>query len=51
MSSGSQFYITLAQTAMLDGAYTVFGKVSAGMDVVNSIAVGDTIESITIAEK
>ena len=51
MSSGSQFYITLAQTAMLDGAYTVFGKVSAGMDVVNSIAIGDTIESITIAEK
>ncbi|MBN1261275.1 MAG: peptidylprolyl isomerase [Anaerolineae bacterium] len=51
MSSGSQFYITLAQTAQLDGAYTVFGKVTVGMDVVETIAVGDVIESVTIAEK
>ncbi|RLC99281.1 MAG: protein translocase subunit SecD [Chloroflexi bacterium] len=47
-SSGSQFYITLAPTPQLDGAYTVFGQVIAGMDVVKSIAVGDEIESITI---
>ncbi len=47
-SSGSQFYITLAPTPQLDGAYTVFGQVVKGMDVVKSIAVGDVINSITI---
>jgi peptidyl-prolyl cis-trans isomerase B (cyclophilin B) len=50
-SSGSQFYITLAPTDFLDGAYTVFGQVAEGMDVVQSIAVGDVIEAITIAEE
>ncbi len=48
-SSGSQFYITLAPTPQLDGAYTVFGQVTEGMDVVKSIAIGDVIEEITIA--
>jgi protein-export membrane protein SecD len=47
-SSGSQFYITLAPTPQLDGAYTVFGQVTAGMDVVQSIAIGDVIERVTI---
>lgn len=47
-SSGSQFYITLAATPFLDGGYTAFGQVSAGMDVVQSIAVGDVIEKIAI---
>ncbi|MBN1922398.1 MAG: peptidylprolyl isomerase [Anaerolineae bacterium] len=51
MSSGSQFYITLSATSQLDGGYTVFGKVSSGMDVVKSIAVGDVIESVTISER
>jgi cyclophilin family peptidyl-prolyl cis-trans isomerase len=49
-SSGSQFYITLAPTPFLDGAYTAFGHVTEGMDVVRSIAVGDVIESIAIVE-
>jgi cyclophilin family peptidyl-prolyl cis-trans isomerase len=47
-SSGSQFYITLAPTEFLDGQYSVFGKVEAGMDVVRSIQVGDTITGIVI---
>ncbi|HEY71659.1 MAG TPA: peptidylprolyl isomerase [Thermoflexia bacterium] len=47
-SSGSQFYITLAPTPFLDGGYTAFGQVSGGMDVVQSIAVGDVIEKVTI---
>ena len=50
-SSGSQFYITLAETPHLDGAYTVFGEVVEGMDVVESIAVGDVIQSVTIEEQ
>jgi len=49
-SSGSQFYITLAPTSFLDGAYTVFGHVTEGMDVVKAIAIGDVIDKITITE-
>ncbi len=48
MSSGCQFYITLQATPQLDGAYTVFGYVTEGLDVVNSIAVGDVIQEIRI---
>jgi peptidylprolyl isomerase len=44
----SQFYITLADRSYLDGNYTVFGRVVEGMDVVNAIAQGDTIEKVTI---
>jgi protein-export membrane protein SecD len=47
-SSGSQFYVTLAPTPQLDGAYTVFGQVTEGMDVVQSIAIGDVIKKVTI---
>jgi peptidyl-prolyl cis-trans isomerase B (cyclophilin B) len=47
-SSGSQFYITLAPTPFLDNGYTVFGKTTAGMDVVKKIAVGDKILKIEI---
>ena len=50
-SSGSQFYIALEALPQLDGAYTVFGQVVEGMDVVQSIAIGDLIESITITEE
>jgi cyclophilin family peptidyl-prolyl cis-trans isomerase len=49
-SSGSQFYITLAATPFLDEGYTAFGHVIEGMEVVQSIAVGDVIEKITITE-
>ncbi len=50
-SSGSQFYITLAPTPFLDGAYTVFGQVVGGMDVVQSIRAGDEIERVIVAEE
>jgi len=48
-SSGSQFYITLADAPFLDGAYTSFGYVVQGMDVVDKIAMGDTIQRIDIS--
>jgi cyclophilin family peptidyl-prolyl cis-trans isomerase len=48
-SSGSQFYITLAPTPNLDGAYTAFGHVTSGMDVVKKIVIGDTIQKIVIS--
>jgi peptidyl-prolyl cis-trans isomerase B (cyclophilin B) len=50
-SSGSQFYITLAPQPGLDDQYTVFGQVTEGMDVVQSIAKGDVMKSVTIEEK
>ncbi|OGL71391.1 hypothetical protein A3C17_04415 [Candidatus Uhrbacteria bacterium RIFCSPHIGHO2_02_FULL_53_13] len=47
-SSGSQFYITLAAAPFLDGAYTVFGRVIDGTDVVDAILVGDEIVTVEI---
>lgn len=37
-SNGSQFYICLEPQTFLDGDYTVFGQVEAGMEVVEAIA-------------
>lgn len=36
-SSGSQFYIVWDNASHLDGAYTVFGEVESGLDVVDVI--------------
>ena len=54
-SNGSQFFITLAPTAFLNGNYTVFGKVSSGQSAVDALtktengsARPDTIVSVTI---
>ncbi len=49
-SSGSQFYITLRETPFLDGQYSVFGQVIAGMENVDKLAVGDIIRRIDIKE-
>ncbi len=49
-SAGSQFYITLAPAHFLDGQYTVFGRVTSGMDVVDKIRKGDRMKSVRIIE-
>lgn len=44
----SQFYVLLDGASFLDGKYTVFGQVTAGMDVVKKISKGDRVTRITI---
>jgi cyclophilin family peptidyl-prolyl cis-trans isomerase len=61
-SNGSLFFITYAPAPKLDGSYTIFGKVIAGMEVVENLTPrdpskpgdlpeGDVIERVTIEEK
>ena len=47
-TGGSQWFITHSPQPHLDGGYTVFGRVIAGMDVVDRIVRGDVVESIVI---
>ena len=47
-TNGSQFFITHVPTPHLDGKHSVFGEVTEGMNVVNSVRGGDKIESIKI---
>lgn len=49
-TNGSQFFITHSPQSHLNGKHTVFGQVTGGQDIVDSIQKGDTIQSITINE-
>lgn len=47
-TNGSQFFIMLADNTSLPHNYTIFGKVTKGMEVVKQIAVGDKMTSIDV---
>jgi TonB family protein len=48
-TAGSQFYIVKKESPGLDnGQYTLFGKVTAGMDIVDKLVKGDRILSATV---
>lgn len=47
-TNGSQFFIMLADNQSLPKNYTIFGKVTSGMDVVRKIEVSDKIYGIDI---
>jgi HEAT repeat protein/cyclophilin family peptidyl-prolyl cis-trans isomerase len=47
-TGGSQFFITLQPQPQLDGGYTLFGQVVAGLDVVERIRPGDAIERVEV---
>ena len=49
-SAGSQFYITYGPTPHLDGSYTVFGRVVAGMEHVDRVKQGDRMKTVTIVD-
>ena len=47
-TEGTQFFITHSPTPHLDGNYTIFARVTSGMDIVHQTTVGDQIERIDI---
>ena len=47
-TEGTQWFITHSATPHLDGAYSIFGEVATGMDVVHSLEVGDRILKIDL---
>jgi peptidyl-prolyl cis-trans isomerase B (cyclophilin B) len=49
-TNGSQFFITHSAQPHLNNRHSVFGKVTAGQDVVNNIRQGDKIQKIEIEE-
>jgi peptidyl-prolyl cis-trans isomerase B (cyclophilin B) len=52
-TGGSQFFVCHSRnnTAHLDRQHTVFGKVHDGLEVLDAIRQGDSIDSITIVEE
>ncbi|MFK7978434.1 MAG: peptidylprolyl isomerase [Saprospiraceae bacterium] len=47
-TEGTQFFITHSPTPHLDGGYTIFGKVTEGMEAVHQMEAGDNILSVAI---
>lgn len=50
-TGGSQFFITLSPQPHLDGVHTVFGRVVRGMDVVESIEMGDRMLRVRVYDE
>jgi cyclophilin family peptidyl-prolyl cis-trans isomerase/HEAT repeat protein len=47
-TGGSQFFITMEPQPHLDGAYTHFGRVLSGMEIVDRLRPGDVIERVDV---
>jgi len=50
-TGGSQFFITHVPCPHLDGKHAVFGRITAGLDVVDAIQKGDKIVKVTVDRK
>jgi cyclophilin family peptidyl-prolyl cis-trans isomerase/HEAT repeat protein len=50
-TGGSQWFVTLSPQPHLDGGYTVFGRVTAGMEVVDRIEQDDALVSVRVTER
>lgn len=49
-SASSQFYFTLEDVPYLNGNYAVFGKITQGLDVIDTIKQGDKITSAKVTQ-
>jgi len=49
-SGGSQFYICRSTLPHLDGQYTIFGSVTAGLGVVDKLSQDDLLKRVSIVE-
>ncbi len=49
-TEGTQWFITHSPTPHLEGRYTLFAVVESGMDIVQSLEVGDRISSVEIID-
>ncbi|NQV88818.1 MAG: peptidylprolyl isomerase [Parcubacteria group bacterium] len=49
-TNGSQFFIMLGDVP-LPKAYTIFGRVTEGLEVVDAIAIGDTMTTVAVEDK
>jgi cyclophilin family peptidyl-prolyl cis-trans isomerase len=47
-TEGTQWFITHSPTPHLDGRYSLFAEVTAGLDVLHQIEVGDKIINIDL---
>ena len=47
-TGGSQYFVTHGPQPHLDGRYTVFGQVIAGMEVVDRLAAGDVVRRVRV---
>jgi peptidylprolyl isomerase len=48
-TEGSQFFVTHSRQPHLDGRYTIVGSVTAGMEVIDRLQIGDRIESMAFS--
>jgi len=48
-TESTQWFVTHSPTPHLNGRYTIFGKVTEGLDVIHNIQVGDKITDIIIS--
>jgi cyclophilin family peptidyl-prolyl cis-trans isomerase len=50
-SASSQFYICLEDLPQLDGNYVIFGRVVEGIEIIDKVRIGDTIQKAVVLEK
>ncbi len=49
-TEGTQWFITHSPTPHLDGGYTIFAEVTAGLDVLHTLQVGDQIVRVSLTD-
>lgn len=49
-TGGSQWFVTLSRQPHLDGAYTVFGEVTSGLEVLDAVEQDDRLVSVAVRE-